>query len=230
MIQRNRNTTGPGRLLIEWKPPKKLWTLVIVMLSVGVLSWARPAGAEETVEDLQKRGQQAYERGDVVDAMKWYRMAAQRGYAPAQTRLARLMDASEQNEQAVKWYREAAAQSFPEAEYELGLMYAAGEGVKKDNAEAVRWLVRAAEHDHPPAIRALALAHANGSLGLQSDDQKTVLWLEKGAALDDQWSIGRLATAYRKGEFGLTPDQARAGELEAKLPSPKADKKEAQRR
>lgn len=215
---------------MDWNQPKKLCMVFIVMLSVGVLSWTRPAGAEETVADLQKRGQQAYERGDVVDAMKWYRMAAQRGYAPAQTRLARLMDASEQNEEAVKWYREAAAQGFPEAEYELGLLYAAGEGVKKDNAEAVRWLVRAAEHDYPPAIRALALAYANGNLGLQPNGQKTVLWLEKGVTLDDKWSIARLATAYRKGEFGLTPDQTSAGELEAKLPSPKVDKKEAQQR
>lgn len=205
-------------------------TTIAILLAAALATWLSLSAADESVEQLLKAGQLAYERGDVVDAIKWYRTAAQRGYAPAQTRLARLMDFSEQNEEAVKWYREAAAQGFPEAEYELGLMYAAGEGVIKDNLEAVRWLERAAGHDFAAAIRTLALASAHGNLGLARDNHKTVSWLEKGAEIGDIWSIRRLAAAYRNGEFGLNPDPARATELEAKLPPPSVGKKDAKKR
>lgn len=203
---------------------------IAILLTASLPAWVSLSAADESVEQLLKAGQLAYERGDVVDAIKWYRTAAQRGYAPAQTRLARLMDFSEQNEEAVKWYREAAAQAFPEAEYELGLMYAAGEGVTKDHVEAVRWLERAAGHDYAAAIRTLALAFAHGNLGLARDNHKTVLWLERGAKIGDIWSIRRLATAFRKGEFGLDPDPARATELEAKLPPASVGKKDAKKR
>ena len=40
----------------------------------------------------------------------------------------------------MKWYRKAAEQGFADAQYNLGVMYANGEGVPKDFVEAYAWL------------------------------------------------------------------------------------------
>ena len=39
--------------------------------------------------------------------------------------------------EAVKWYRKAAEQNYAIAQYNLGICYANGDGVAKDDAEAV---------------------------------------------------------------------------------------------
>ena len=45
----------------------------------------------------------------------------------------------------MRWYRIAAEQGDVGAQYNLGVMYADGEGVPEDDAEAVRWYRIAAE-------------------------------------------------------------------------------------
>ncbi|KAJ1451987.1 hypothetical protein M885DRAFT_528203 [Pelagophyceae sp. CCMP2097] len=45
---------------------------------------------------------------------------------------------------------------WPEAQYRLGLLYADGRGVKRDNDEASVWLMRAAKSGHVLALKALA--------------------------------------------------------------------------
>ncbi|MEG1553077.1 MAG: sel1 repeat family protein, partial [Kiritimatiellia bacterium] len=47
--------------------------------------------------------------------------------------------------EAVKWYRKAAAQGYANAQTNLGICYAKGEGVARDEAEAVKWWRKAAE-------------------------------------------------------------------------------------
>ena len=42
--------------------------------------------------------------------------------------------------EAVRWYRLAAEQGVPDAQFNLGIMYADGEGVPQDNATAYMWL------------------------------------------------------------------------------------------
>ena len=44
------------------------------------------------------------------------------------------------------WYRKAAEQGYTPSEYNLGLMYAQGEGAKRDPATAEKWFRRAADH------------------------------------------------------------------------------------
>ena len=49
--------------------------------------------------------------------------------------------------EAVKWYRKAAEQNLAEAQYNLGIYYATGQGVAKDEVEAVKWWRKAAEQN-----------------------------------------------------------------------------------
>ena len=52
-------------------------------------------------------------------------------------------------------FRKAADQGFAEAENNLGVLYANGEGVKKDLKQAKKWFEKAAAQGHPAAQRNL---------------------------------------------------------------------------
>src|ERR1039458_7418306 len=71
-----------------------------------------------------------------VEAVKWYRKAAEQDYADAQFNLGNCYHDGEgvakDYVEAVKWYRKAAEQSYAKAEYNLGNCYADGRGVAKD--------------------------------------------------------------------------------------------------
>jgi TPR repeat protein len=55
------------------------------------------------------------------------------------------------DKEAVKWYRKAADQGHASAQYNLGLMYAYGEGVLKSMAQAKYWIQKAYEGDDKEA-------------------------------------------------------------------------------
>ena len=59
-------------------------------------------------------------------------------------------------------FRQAAEQGHASAQFNLGLMYATGEGVPEDDAEAVRWYRMAAEQGHAGAQFNLGLMYATG--------------------------------------------------------------------
>ena len=56
-----------------------------------------------------------------------------------------------------EWKPLAADQGHADAQYNLGLMYANGEGVVEDDAEAVRWYRLAADQGHADAQHNLGL-------------------------------------------------------------------------
>ena len=69
---------------------------------------------------------------DYVEAVKWYRKAADQGDASAQYNLGRMVASGQGVRQdyveAVKWYRKAADQGDASACFNLGLMYSNGQG------------------------------------------------------------------------------------------------------
>ena len=80
---------------------------------------------------------------DDKEAVKWYRKAAEQGYAAAQFNLGNMYangkGIPEDDKEAVKWYRKAAEQGDAAAQYNLGLMYSAGRGVLEDVVMAYAW-------------------------------------------------------------------------------------------
>ena len=58
------------------------------------------------------------------------------------------------NEAAVSWYRKAAEQGLAEAQYNLGVMYANGDGVAQDYAAAHMWFNLAAANRNRNAVKA----------------------------------------------------------------------------
>lgn len=82
---------------------------------------------------------------DQVEAVKWYRKAAEQNYARAQYDLGPCyLDGEgvpENQVEGVKWFRKAAEQNLAAAQYILGLCFNSGDGVAKDWAEAYKWLL-----------------------------------------------------------------------------------------
>jgi TPR repeat protein len=81
---------------------------------------------------------------DFVQAVSWFRKAAEQGYARAQGGLgvfyANGLGVAKDQAQAVSWYRKAAEQGDSQAQSNLGYCYASGEGVVKDVIEAYAFL------------------------------------------------------------------------------------------
>jgi len=194
-----------------------------VCLAMSLLLLAAAVAWAETPDEYMNKAEQAFNRADIVSAMSWYRKAAEMGHAPAQSRLAYMLDNSEENEAAAKWYQLAVEQQFADAEFGLAQMYARGEGVERDSDRALELFTRAANQGHRRAIQVLALAYEKGQLGLRIDYDKSLVWLNTGVSAGDPWSIKWLAKAYRRGKLGLRIDPQRAQALETQLLSDKVE-------
>ena len=116
------------------------------------------------VQAMYKLGM-VYETGigvklDMKEAVKYYRMAANRGCADAQLSYGRLFhEGSSVTQQdyaeGARLYKLAADQGLTSAEFNLGLGYVNGQGVAEDYAEASRWFERAAAKGDAQAAVAL---------------------------------------------------------------------------
>ena len=108
-----------------------------------------------SAEEMYEIGKENYKKENYSEAVKWYRKAAEQGYAIAQTDLADMYvigkGVSQDDSEAVKWYRKAAEQGYAIAQFNLAKRYHFGEGVPKDASEAVKWLRKAAEQGNASA-------------------------------------------------------------------------------
>ena len=95
-----------------------------------------------------------------------------------------------------------------QAQFNLGGMYANGEGVAQDAKQAVAWYRKAAEQGHAGAQSNLGAMYANGE-GVAQDLKQAVAWYRKAAEqgmVDAQYSLG---LEYAKGE-GIAQDYKQA--------------------
>jgi uncharacterized protein YqcC (DUF446 family) len=98
----------------------------------------------------------------------------------------------------------AAERASAEAQYSLGLMYAKGRGVAKDEKTAVPWYTRAAEQGNADAQYGLGWMYANG-LGVAKDDRAAVPLYAKAAEQGHVRAQFNLAVMYADGR-GVTQD------------------------
>ena len=105
---------------------------------------------------------------DHGEAMKWFRHAADSGFAPAQSSLgvgyAQGLGVPQDYAEAVRWFRMAADQGDALGQFNLGRAYYKGHGVPQNFAEAAEWFRRAAVRGDTAARKALDAMHANGDL------------------------------------------------------------------
>ena len=185
-----------------------LGALLFLFLPSELLADARSDG---------ERGIAEYRQANVIEAMEWLRKSATAGYAPAQTTLAFILDAAEDDEAAFRWYQAAADSNDAAGLFGLGTMYAKGEGTTKDPGKAGELIQQAAELEHVQAMRVYANALEHGQLGFAPDPGKAATWYHKAANLGEVISMRRLRQAYSLGQLGLEADANRAAEWGAKI-------------
>jgi len=207
-------------------PAKKALTIAAIVGSL-VLAVAGAGFACKVVKDDEAAGQ--FNRGDeaekqfnrgvasmkneeFADAVRAFRIAAEKGNAKAQF----LLGACYYNgkgverdvDEAVRWTRKAAEQGYVEAQCSLGCTYADGNGVDKDMAEAARWFRKAAKEGYAGAQLNLGRCYATGE-GVEKDKEKAAKWIRKAAEqglAEAQWAM---AGCYAGGE-GVEKDMNEA--------------------
>ena len=92
-----------------------------------------------------------------------------------------------------------------DAQYNLGWMYADGEGVPEDDKEAVKWYRKAAEQGHADAQYSLGLMYADGK-GVPQDDKEAAKWYRKAAEQGYATAQYNLGNMYYKGSGVLEDD------------------------
>jgi TPR repeat protein len=129
-----------------------------------------------------------YEKGMGVTqshekAVKWYRKAAEQGYAIAQYNLgikySRGQGVAQNNAEAIKWYHRAAEQGYVTAQYHLAARYREGQGVMQNHAEAAKWYRKAAEQGHAEAQFLLGAMYYSGQ-GVNQNYSAAYLWMLLG--------------------------------------------------
>ncbi len=120
--------------------------------------------------DAQLRVGAAYDFGkgaprDGTEAMKWYRMAADRGNAEAQNSVGSGLQAERRYEEALPWYEKASAQGHALATNNLAYLHDLGLGVKQDRRKGFELYSRAADLGWAEAMWNIANMYGAGQLG-----------------------------------------------------------------
>jgi len=83
------------------------------------------------------------------------------------------------------------------AQYNLGVMYADGEGVPQDDKEAVKWYRMAADQGNATAQNNLALIYARGN-GVPQDYREAYAWLSVAKANGQELAEKNLGIIKKK--------------------------------
>lgn len=178
------------------------------------ISWYRKAAESGYADSACKLGwiylSKLGLREDASEAAKWYDKALASGSCDLGGvchELFQIADAyyfgkkgvSINYSEALRWCRLAVDGGRYEAAYMLGNMYAAGEGVPKDDVEAARWYHKTAEMDFCPwdAWYKLGLIYRDG-IGVPKDSEKAWDWLDQAARkghADAQYALGMMQLA-----------------------------------
>ena len=109
---------------------------------------------------------------------------------------------------ALKEWRPLAEQGLAAAQYNLGLIYANGQGVKQDYAEAVKWYRRAAEQGDAEAQNNLGVMYEKGQ-GVKQDHAEAVKWYRLAAEQGYAAAQNNLGVSYELGS-GVRQDYVQA--------------------
>lgn len=90
----------------------------------------------------------------------------------------------------------AAKRGNARAQFDLGLMYAKGEGVAQNSREAFNWLHRAARNDHVEAKFYTALNFAQG-IGVKQQAELARYWFKLAAKAGHPKAVAHLASIER---------------------------------
>lgn len=128
----------------------------------GIVRKRGGSGSKQTPAEhpLVAQGRQHEAKGEYPQALALYEKAAKAGDSGAMMRLAAMYSTgiggiTQDIKQSYQWYLKAAEKGNPEGQYQVGLSYARGFGVEKDEAKALEWLDKAEKNGYPLAKETL---------------------------------------------------------------------------
>ncbi len=120
-------------------------------------------------------------RPDDNEAMRWFKKAADSGYAPASYYLGNIYETKRGGyEEAFKWYLTAAEKGHIRSQNEIGKMYHYGRSIQKDDNEAFKWYLKAAQAGDPEAQESVGSCYYYGR-GVDKDHKIALEWYLKAA-------------------------------------------------
>ena len=140
--------------------------------------------------------------GNSTEAVRWYTLAADKGFADAQNNLgvcyANGSGVEQSYEEAAKWYRLAAEQGNAHGQANLGWCYQYGCGVEQSDEEAVRLYRLAAEQGNAYGQANLGWCYESGT-GVKQDYAEAAKWYKLAADKGNAYAQNNLGTCYRDG-------------------------------
>ena len=110
---------------------------------------------------------------DYVKGMRWYRAAAEAGFAPSELAVGTLYFEGQGIDrdvpEAARWFKRAADKGYARAQSNLAALYLGGDGIEADYDKAFHWYREAASQGHLVARYNLAMMYAHG-LGVDEPD------------------------------------------------------------
>ncbi|CDN51162.1 SEL1-like repeat protein [Neorhizobium galegae] len=166
-------------------------------------------------------------KSDLSEAANWYKLAADRGLAPAQYRLANIFEkgtgVSRDLTKAMTYYKQAADAGNASAMHNLAVLYASGAAGQPDYAAAVTWFRQAADFGVADSQFNLAILLARGN-GVKQDLEESYKWFAvaaKGGDKDAAQKRDEVGNAMRKEQ--LESARAKVDQWKVKPLDPKAN-------
>ncbi len=172
--------------------------------------------------DAQKSyeaGVVAYRNGNIVNALREFRSAAEAGHASAQVVVGFLYEngrggVPKDEVEAVRLYRLSADQGEPTGQTNLGAMFESGRGgLAKNEIEALRLYRLAADQGSAQAMANLGGIYANGLAGLAKDDVEAMRLNRLSADQGNASGQLNLGIMYANGRGGLAKNEVEAVRL-----------------
>ena len=184
----------------------------------GLIPVERAGSIEQGIEngrddvETTQLGIAAKEEGDFEQAVKYFRIAAENGYADAQNRLGVCYDhgegVAENKTEAFKWYMKAAQQGFDCAQRNVGICYYYGEGVAENKAEAFKWYMKAAQQGFDCAQHNVGICYYYGE-GVAENKTEAFKWYMKAAQQGFDCAQHNVGICYYYGE-GVAENKSEA--------------------
>ena len=157
------------------------------------------AGAQFLFGDRLAEAEPKEER-DYAAAARWYRLAAEQGFAPAQEAMGILyesgMGVTEDPIEAARWYRLAAEQGRATSENQLGMLHAKGRLPDEETAQQIAYFSAAKGDNQKDLAEFAAVARKN-------NDRRAVEWYRRAIDRGYTASMVNLAKLI---EEGRVPD------------------------
>ena len=137
--------------------------------------WLEKSATQGHAKALCGMARWSEKEGNNEERLRYFRLAAEKGDAEAQTQLALLLEdisgtKTPENEEAFKWMKAAADQEHPSANYYLGNFYRSGTWGEPDGNKAFECYVQAADQGDSDAMDRLGECFDSGTGVAQDTD------------------------------------------------------------